>query len=80
MATPDFIPVGTYTTPTEIIIQAAQDEVLALLDVFLAKLPNSSTAAVGDSPDWDKISPEIETNIRAEIAAIKTAIDAAPVS
>lgn len=72
---------STYATPSEIIIQAAQDEVIALLDQFLALLPDyANKDGAASSPDFDCIRPELEVIIRAEIEAIKTAVDAAPVA
>lgn len=72
-------PFGTYTI-TQVISAAAQTEILAAIDSFLALLPNSSTgaAASGDMPDADAIRPEYETKVRVEIAALRAAIDAAP--
>lgn len=72
-------PFGTYAV-TEVVSANAQAEILLQIDNFLALLPNSSTRTPGGSPDFDAIRPELETNIRVELAALKAAIDAAPVS
>lgn len=71
------VPIGTYAV-TEVVSAAAQAEIIAQIDTFLALLPNSSTGAAGGSPDYDAIRAELETNIRAELAALTAAIDAAP--
>lgn len=73
----DLVPMGTYAV-TNIVSAAAQAEILAQVDVLLALLPNSSTGAAGASPDYDAIRPELETNLRRELAALRTGIDAAP--
>lgn len=81
------IPVTAYTTPTEVIIQAAQDEVIALINQFLALLPDPLTDAASGvssagqgSPDYDAMRPEMAVNIRTEIAALSAAVDAASTS
>ena len=48
----NFVPVGTYNTPTGPIIQSAQDEVIALINAALALLPNpdASPPTAGATP------------------------------
>lgn len=75
------IPVDAYATPTEVIIQAAQDEVIALINQFLALLPDPySDSGSAGSPDYDAMRPEMAVNIRTELAAMIVAIDAAPIA
>lgn len=71
------VPIGAYAV-TEVVSAAAQAEIITQVETFLALLPKSSTGAAGGSPDYDAIRPELETNIRAELAALIAAIDAAP--
>lgn len=74
------IPVGGYSNVTQVVSAAAQTAILAEVDKFLAVLPNPDAAppTQGATPDYDDIRPEILANIRAEISALKAAIDAAP--
>lgn len=81
MATPDEIPVGGYSDVTEVVSAAAQTEILAEVDKLLALVPDVDTtdpAPEGSAPLYDKWPPELASAIRAEIAALKSAIDAAP--
>ena len=71
---------STYTSVTGVVDATAASEIAALFTQLLALLPNSSTGAAGASPDWDAIRPDVETNLRAEIAAFATAVAAAPAS
>jgi len=73
-------PFGGYANVTEIISAAGQTAVLAEINKFIALLPNSATGARGASPDFDAIRPEYEVKLRAELTALKAAIDAAPVA
>jgi hypothetical protein len=74
----------TYTTPSNAITAAAQTELLAMIDVLLNKIPDPDTQSPsGDSPDsplWNDFSPRMAAQMRAELTAIKTAIDATAVS
>ena len=70
-------PFGTYTN-VEIIIAAAQAEVIANINSFKAlfnPVPSDSSAA---KPMWDKIPPETRDRINAELDAMIVIIDAAP--
>jgi len=69
-----FVPVGVYTNLTNATSANAKTEINALVDVFLALLPDSSAKTSGGSPDYDAIRPELEQNIRAELTALKAAI------
>ena len=79
-------PLGTYATPTGPIAQAAQDEVIALINIAKAYIPDpeasdAKTAGVsGEAPEFDKIPPEVCVLLRAEFDAAIAAIDATPVS
>lgn len=79
------IPAVAYATPTGVIDATAQLEVAALINQFLALIPDpysddGSTGDGGSSPDYDAMRPEMAVNIRAELAAIIVAVDAAPVA
>lgn len=77
MAEPTF---GGYAAVTEVVSAAAQTAILAECTKLLALIPDadgpSGYAAV--SPDFNMIHPKLATQLRAEIAALKVAIDAAP--
>lgn len=68
----------TYTTPTGPMTQGVQDEVLALIDVLRNTIPDPDAGIAAASPDWDQLHPRMAKQIRAELAAMKTAIDATP--
>lgn len=68
-----------YPTPTQVIIQAAQDEVIAILNQLVAVIADPDVATVQTSPDWDQFHPRMAAQLRAELAAMIVAIDAAPV-
>jgi len=72
------VPVVTAADVTGVVDATAAAEIVVLGAAFLALLPNSSTGALGATPDYDAIRPELETNLRAEMAAILAAIAAAP--
>lgn len=74
-------PFGGYTAVTEVTSAAAQTQILARVDLFLALFPDPESESHAKSrahPDFDLIHPHTVKLIRAEIAALKTAIDAAP--
>lgn len=77
-------PFGAYANVTQVISAAAQTAVLAECDKMLALLPNANatnakTAGVaGVSPLFDEIPPATALQLRVELTALKTAIDAAP--
>ncbi len=72
----------TFATPTEIIIQNAQDEVIALIQILIDVLPDqgSDDAVSSASPDWDQLHPRMASQLRTELNGIITAVDAAPVA
>lgn len=84
MATPDLLPVGGYANVTEVISANGQAAVIAEIDKLLALIPDTSHPTAQNSPPsgvaplFDKIAPEVADALRVEIAALKTAIDAAP--
>lgn len=69
---------GGYTNVTDVISGAAQTAVLARIDLFLALFPDPEAAHQPVHPDFDLVHPNTAAQIRAEIAALKVAIDAAP--
>lgn len=75
-------PLGGYTAPSEIISAAAQVIILAEIDKFLALIPDitADPPVPAATPDFDQIPPHTAQKLRVEIAALKTAIDAAPPS
>lgn len=75
MAAPTF---GGYTAVTEVISAAGQTAVLAQINKLLALIPDPTSSATPASPDFNVIDPRLATQLRLEIAALKTAIDAAP--
>jgi hypothetical protein len=86
MATPTFIPVGGYVAMTGPITQAIQDQIITELNKLLALVPNTSeptaqtTPPSGTAPLYDKWPSELADAMRVEIIALRTAIDATPVS
>lgn len=77
----DTIPVGGYANVTEVISAAAQTAVLAEINKFIALIPaetGASTDVHGVAPFYDFIPPPVASALRTELAALKTAIDAAP--
>ena len=68
-------------------MQAAQDEVIALINQFKALLPDPLTDAASVNsgtgagrPDYDAIDPAVAVNMRTELDAMIVAIDAAPIA
>jgi len=82
---PTFAPFGTYVQPTGVLLQAGQDEVIAMIDAFLALMPViiggvdsvESSAAV---PEFMDIDRHYIDKITAEMLDIKTKIDAMPIA
>jgi len=72
------LPSGTYTSLSNSTSAGAKTEIKALVDVFLALIPNptgtQSTNTGGAIPLYDKIPPEICSAIRTELTALKAAI------
>lgn len=76
------IQVLTYVTPTEIIIQNAQDQVITALNVLKSSIPDPDTPPANSDPAYnvfDAMSPAAAAQLRIEIDGIITAVDAAPV-
>ena len=71
-------PFGSYANVTNTVSAAAKSEIIANIDAFIALLPDSSTGAPGATPDFDVLRPELERVLRAELDAVKAAINAAP--
>lgn len=75
---------GVYVDPTEILAVAIEAEILALVDVLAALIPDAGVAAIGTSgaseakTDFDQIPPHTAVKIQAEIAAMRAAIVASP--
>lgn len=79
----DTVPVGGYSDITKIVSAAAQTAILAEIDKLIALIPQqtgSSSDVPGPAPFYDGFRPEIAAALRDELDALKTAIDAAPVS
>lgn len=74
------LPTGVYANLTNATSAGAKTEIKALVDVFLALLPNptgtGSTNTNRAIPLYDKIPPEICSAIRTELTALKAAITA----
>ena len=73
---------GGYTAPTGPITQVIQDEILAEIDKLLALIPDitADPPVQAAHPDFDQIHPRMAEQLRLEIGALKTAIDATPVA
>lgn len=72
-------PFGGYTAPTVAgIPQAGINQILAQIDKLKALLPDPAASVSAPHSDFDLIHPETARKLRAEIDALKTAIDAAP--
>ena len=67
-----------FTVPTQVISAAAQAQVLAQIDVVRNAIPDPTTGRSATHPDWDQMHPRMAEQLRAELAALKAAIDAAP--
>lgn len=78
-------PFGTYVAPTEILIQAGQDKVIAMLNEFMSLMPVivggvDSSESSAASPDFFQVNRDHVEKMQAEIDAISALIDAMPVS
>jgi len=83
MASPITIaPFGAYVALTtgDVVNAAAKAHIVTMFNALYALLPNSATKAPAGHPQFDHISPSMEQRIRAELAAINTAIAASPVA
>lgn len=71
---------GGYTNVTEIVSAAAKTQILAQIDK-LRDLTADVDNKKGGTPhtDFDHLTPALASQFRAEIAALKAAISAAPV-
>ena len=65
---------------TRVIVQATQTALNAQIDLIIALIPDPTTLGTNQPihPDFDRIPPHTAELLRAELAALKTAIDAAP--
>ena len=66
---------GGYSAVTDPISTTAQVLILAEIDKLKALIPNPSAAVSGLHPDFDHIMPHTAEKLRAEIDALKAAID-----
>lgn len=73
---------GGYVNATEVISAAAQTQILAKIDQFIALIPDPSKKSDLQAPtphsDFDLVHPQTARQYRIELAALKAAIDAAP--
>ena len=69
-------------TPAGICIQTSQDTIMAELDKVTALIPDitADPAVSATTPDFDKWPPELATQMRLEMAALRAAIDAMAVA
>ena len=74
-------PFKTYTLASSVIIvPASQTALMAMIDTFMSLLPDPTKSASAEKPDFDQIPPHTSAKLRTELAAMKTAIDAATTS
>lgn len=77
-------PFAGVATPAGICIQTSQDTIIAELAKVTALIPDPDTAPAnrGDNAYgiFDKIDPILATQLRTELAALSTAIDAMAVA
>lgn len=80
---------GGYSAPTGPITQSVQDEIIAEIDKLKALIPDilasqgptpTGPAVSSAHPDFDTIDPERCVQLRLELDALITAIDATPIS
>jgi len=71
---------GGYSNVTDIVTAAAQTKIITQVNKLKALIPASTDTTSGDHPDFDQLSPRLADQLRLEIAALVTAIDAAPTS
>ena len=80
------IPIGAYTDVSDVIATAAAAKIVLEFDKLMAFIPDpeaddADTVGVsGAAPDYDNVPPAYAVHIRAEIAALRAAIAAAPTS
>ena len=72
-------PFAGLTAITEIIIQNAQTEVLANIDLIIALLGHSGNDYQAAVPHFNNIEPAMADSLVVELENLKTVIDAAPV-
>lgn len=86
MASPVEIPVAGVSAITEVVSAAAQTEIIGELNLVLALIPDTAhptaqtTPPSGAAPMYDIWPPALADWMRAELIALRTAIDAAPTS
>ena len=71
-------PIGTYADVTEVVSAAAQLEIIALVNVAKALIPDITSATSATKPDFDQIPPHTAQKLRTEFDSLIAAIDAAP--
>ncbi len=77
-------PFGTYVQPAQVLVQIGQDEVILMLNAFLATLPSvvggvDSSEVSSLSPDFVDIPRHYVEKITDEINDIITKVDAMPI-
>ena len=84
MPTPNIVPINTYAAVTGVVNTTAAAEIAALIVLLLTLIPDTdhadaqTTPPEGVAPEYDKWHPAVASNMRQEIAALATAIAAAP--
>lgn len=74
---------GAYATPAGICVQTSQDNIITEINKLRALIPDPAVAPANSSNrggSFDAVSPQQATQLRAEILAITTAIDAMAVA
>ena len=71
---------GGYTDITEVVTAALNTELTAEIAKLTALIPDitADPPVQAAHPDFDQIHPRLADQLRAEIAALQAAIDAAP--
>lgn len=70
---------GGYSNVTEVVSADAQTAILAEIAKFTALIPTSlEGSSPATTPEFDKMDPALGVRLRAELAALSAAIDAAP--
>ena len=72
--------VGSYTNVTQVVSAAASTQILAQIDVLRGLIDIATGTAPGPQAHngFDRIHPQLATQLMAECDALKAAISAAP--
>jgi hypothetical protein len=75
-----FQAVGAYANVSNVVSAAAQTAILAEVEKLGALIDMNGAGSEGSmaSPEFDRLHPALSKQLRAEIDALKAAIDAAP--